>query len=106
MDFEPSKKGESPEILSLHALLSGLKEPENSPFTINSLKAELYRRIKNRLFQRCLRLCQKNRLDDSTAKELTQNTVLKWFDNLPCFEYDTAWSDEKFGNKIASWLNK
>lgn len=105
MDIEPSKKGESPEILTYQNLLSGFKSPENFPFTPNELKTELYRRIKNRLYQHCLRLCQKNRLDDSTAKEINQNAIIKGFNSISGFEFELSWTEEKFANKVAAWFN-
>jgi RNA polymerase sigma factor (sigma-70 family) len=105
MDIEPSKKGLSPQILTYRSLLCGIKKPYDSPFTINELKTELYRRIKNRLYQHCHRLCKKNRLNDSAAIELTQDVVLKGFDNISNFELDLAWDDIKCGNKLAAWFN-
>lgn len=105
MDIEPSKKGESPQNLTYQSLFSSLKSPENTSFTENELKTELYRRIKNRLYQCCQRLCAKNRLDDSTAKDITQNSVLKGFNSILTFEFEYSWVEEKIANKVAAWFN-
>ena len=105
MDIEPSKKGASPQILTYQNLLSGIKKPEDSPFAINELKTELYRRIKNRLYKHCDRLCKKNRLNDSTAIELTQDVVLKCFDSISNFKFEFSWDERKCANKLAAWFN-
>lgn len=105
MDIEPSKKGGSPQNLTYQNLFSGFKSPENVSFTLNELKTELYRRIKNRLYQYCQRLCQKNRLDDFTAKEINQNAVIKGFNNVLTFDFEFSWTEEKFANKVIAWFN-
>lgn len=106
MNVEPPKKTDRLLTLTHQDLLLGFKKPESSPFTLNDLKIEFHRRVKNRLYQQCLRLCQKNRLDDSTAKEIAQQTILKGLDKINCFEFDVSWPEEKFRNKIAVWLNR
>lgn len=106
MDITPSNKTDSLRALAYRDLLLGFKESSDSPFTLNEFKTEFHRRSKNRLYQRCLTYCQKNRLDDSTAKEIFQKTILKAFEKLDCFEFEISWSEEKLGNKIAAWLNR
>lgn len=106
MDIDPSKKGESPQLLTYQSLLFGIKMPENPPFTLSELKTELYRRIKNRLYQYCQRLCLKNRLDDSIAKEITQVATLKGFESINSFNFENDWTELKCSNKIAAWFNK
>jgi RNA polymerase sigma factor (sigma-70 family) len=106
MAIEPSKRANSLEELTYKNLLLGLRQPTNSPFTLNELKVEFHTRVKNRLYQHCLRFSQANRLDDSFAKEIFQKTILKGFDNISGFEFDDEWPEEKFKNKVAAWLNK
>ncbi len=106
MDIEPSKTAVGVNTLTYQNLLLGLKEPGNLPFTSNELKTEFHRRVKNRLFQDCQRFCYKNRLDDYTAKETFQKTIIKGLENIGGFEFDKLWSEEKIKNKVASWLNK
>ncbi len=105
MDIELSKRAKSPQLLTYQSLLSGLKSPENFSFTVNELKTELHRRVINRLYQHCKRLCQKSRLDDSTVKEIVQITLIKALDNISVFVVETSWPEEKFANKVAAWLN-
>jgi RNA polymerase sigma factor (sigma-70 family) len=106
MAIEPSKRANGLETLTYQNLLLGFREPSILPFTLNDLKVEFHKRVKNRLFQHCLRFCQINRFDDSIAKEIFQKTILKAFDNVNDFDFENAWSEEKFRNKVAAWLNK
>ena len=106
MDIEPSKTTVGLTTLTYRSLLLGLKKPGYLSFTSNELKTEFHRRVKNRLFQHCQRFCYKNRLDDFTAKETFQKTIIRGLDNIGGFEFDNLWSEEKLKNKVAGWLNK
>jgi RNA polymerase sigma factor (sigma-70 family) len=106
MEIEPSKIAIVLNALTYQSLLLGLKGAGNLPFTPNELKTEFHRRVKSRLFQHCRLFCYKNRLDDFTVKETFQKTIIKGIENINSFEFDSHWTDEKFGNKIASWLNR
>lgn len=105
MDIEPAKKAYGLEIITYKDLLLGFKKPVNPLFTNDELKVEFHRRVKNRLYQHCIRFCQKNRLDDSTAKDVFQETIIKGLINISNFKYEDSWCEEKLKNKVAAWLN-
>jgi RNA polymerase sigma factor (sigma-70 family) len=105
MDIGPSKRGASPKILTYQNLLSGIKMPESSPFAENELKTELYNRIINKLYQKCERLCKKNRIDDPNPIVLTQDIIIKGFSKISTFVLESSWDEIKCENKIAAWLS-
>jgi RNA polymerase sigma factor (sigma-70 family) len=106
MNVEASLKLDSLKVLNYHALISGIKNLEISTFSLEDLWTEFHRRVKNKLYQGCLRLCHKNRFSDDTAKEIFQNTILIALEKLKDFEIDLSYPEEKIKNTIGSWLNK
>ena len=105
MDIEPAKRTNGLEILAYQDLLLGFREPSNFTFTLNELKVEFHRRVKNRLYQHCLRYCKKNRMDESTTKDIFQETILKGFDKIGSFRFENTWGEEKLKNMVCAWLN-
>lgn len=92
--------------LSNSDLIEFLKQPNPSVFSLSQLKTEFHDRFKNRLFQKCERMCNRSRLDTDTAKDIFQETFLKAFVSINKFTLPEELNDQHAVNKITKWLNK
>ena len=92
--------------LTLRELIREINKPELFVFSSNQLKAEIYSRLKNRLYRHCEILCRRNRYDESVTKEIFQTTFIKAFNNIGEFKFDPTFCDEKLMNSVSAWLNR
>ena len=82
MELESSKLRKDLSVLTSFELISEIQNPMIVGQNLKNLKAEFHRRVKNRLFQYCLRLVRRNKFDDGLAKDLFQGTLLKALINI------------------------
>lgn len=106
MEIESSKRVKYLNVLTNLELIHGIQNPVIISISLNELKTELHRRVKNRLFQYCQKLCLRNRFDDSVAKDLFQNTLIKAFAKICDFEISGEVFEKKLENSVFKWLNR
>jgi RNA polymerase sigma factor (sigma-70 family) len=92
--------------LSNYDLIEFLKHPDLTSFATKQLQTEFHGRFKNRLYQNCLRLCHRNRVDEDIAKDLFQDTMIKALENLKRFCLNEDYDLQHSTNTITKWLNK
>lgn len=92
--------------LSNYELIEFLKHPALVSYSLRQLQTEFHARFKNRLYQNCLRLCHRNRVEDDVAKDIFQDTILKALEGINKFSLADDLSFHHSTNTVFKWLNK
>ena len=90
--------------LNNYEVIEGLKHSIIGNFSNRQLQNEFHARFKNRLYQSCLRLCHRNRLDDDIAKDFFQDTIIKALLNVNKFSFDEGLTTDHSTKIILKWL--
>ncbi|MCW3109112.1 MAG: sigma-70 family polymerase sigma factor [Segetibacter sp.] len=106
MKVQVSRNTKALEILTIRELIQAFKEPQFTTLTANDLRVEFHSRFKNGLYQQCLRLCNKNRLEEDVAKDLFQDVMIKALEKIETFALDPTFTEKRCINYVVAWLNR
>jgi RNA polymerase sigma factor (sigma-70 family) len=101
MGLEASQKYHGLASMTNWELFNGLRNPEILDSQFQNLFTLFYHRFKDRLYRRSFEIAKRN---ESLAKELFQETMIKASKSIKKLKLDPLLTDDGVGDKAVAWL--